>query len=286
MASSSGRSLRSRAVGARLRQARLAAGMSPRTVATRVGVPVGVVGGWERGDTLPTAAQAAAYLTEVGVGAGEFVSVTAELLELAERRRERRRWAAPDPPDGTEPSDADTSSIVEASAFLVPEVVRTAEYARAWLTARGTPTSVVEAEVAARLERQEILHRPRPPTLRVLLGEPAVRPGPDLGRAGPAVLAGQLWHLLELVKLPHVRVQVVPTARLAALLAVGDFQLLESERVPPLVRLDLAAGTTVLDGAGRAAPYRLAAERVGGMALSDQESAALLDRRARDLARD
>ncbi|WP_016699214.1 DUF5753 domain-containing protein [Actinoalloteichus spitiensis] len=283
MASSSGRSLRSRALGARLRQARLAAGLSPRSVATRVGVPVGVVGGWERGDALPTVAQAAAYLTEVGVAVGEFVSVTGELLDLAQRRGGRRRWVAADPPDGTGPSSSDTTSIVETSAFLVPEVVRTAEYARAWLAASGTPAPVVEEEVTARLERQEILHRARPPSLRVLLGEPALHPGPDLR---PTVLAGQLWHLLELVKLPHVRVQVVPRARLATLLGVGDFQLLESERVPPLVRLDLPSGTAVLGGAGPAAPYRLACERVGATALSDRESAAVLDRRARELVGD
>ncbi|MDH2424490.1 helix-turn-helix transcriptional regulator [Sphaerisporangium sp. TRM90804] len=90
---------------------------------------------------------------------------------------------------------------------LVPGLLQTPEYARALFTAEpGMPRSHVDASVASRIERQAIFQREDPPMMWVVLDEVVLqRPV-----GSPAVMRGQLAHLLAISDNPRITLQIVP----------------------------------------------------------------------------
>lgn len=90
-------------------------------------------------------------------------------------------------------------------------LLQTEEYAHALYEMRcpALPEEEVERHVAARMARQEIITRARPPMLNFVLEEVLLRR--PLG--GKDCLRRQLEHLLEIGRLRHVNVQVMPTDR-------------------------------------------------------------------------
>ncbi|MBE1535841.1 helix-turn-helix domain-containing protein [Actinomadura algeriensis] len=119
--------------------------------------------------------------------------------------------------------------------FLITDLFQTKEYARAVLQA-GRPPNTVERLVAARVERQEILHQDSPPMVVALLDSSALR-RPFGGRE---VMRAQLEHLLTSAELPHVHVHIVPED--AALSAGGSFTLLSSANEPGRAYAESAGG--------------------------------------------
>lgn len=101
--------------------------------------------------------------------------------------------------------EARASAMRTYQGLLIPGLLQTEDYARAWLMA-GSAAIDVDAALEVRMRRQEVLYRPSPPSLRVLLDQCALlRP-----MGGPEVMAGQLSKLLEVSKLPHVSIRVIP----------------------------------------------------------------------------
>jgi transcriptional regulator with XRE-family HTH domain len=105
--------------------------------------------------------------------------------------------------------------IEEAAALLrsweplvVNGLLQTQDYARALITGTGPGDSEEQVEqlVAARLERQAILDRDEPPRLCVIMDVSVLRY--EIG--GPAVMRGQLEHLIELARRPSIALHVVP----------------------------------------------------------------------------
>jgi transcriptional regulator with XRE-family HTH domain len=99
------------------------------------------------------------------------------------------------------------SSLWTWEPLLVPGLLQTEEYARAVFAAEpGTTPDEVDQAVAARLQRQAIFQRPRPPIFSVTLDE-AVLLRPVGGRA---VMRKQLEHLLMMITEFRVTIQIVP----------------------------------------------------------------------------
>ncbi|MGW0485494.1 helix-turn-helix domain-containing protein [Nonomuraea sp. NPDC003214] len=90
---------------------------------------------------------------------------------------------------------------------IVPGILQTPEYARAVYWGKpGTTAEDVERNLAARLERQRILHRDDGPTIWVILDEVVlIRP---IG--SEAVMAEQMAHLAGLDDHPRINVRVLP----------------------------------------------------------------------------
>jgi transcriptional regulator with XRE-family HTH domain len=90
---------------------------------------------------------------------------------------------------------------------LVPGLLQTPEYARAVFTLPGSsPAKRAERQLAVRMRRQEILHRADPPHLWSVIDEAVLRR--PVGSA--AVMRAQVEHLLEISRLRHVNIQVLP----------------------------------------------------------------------------
>ena len=91
---------------------------------------------------------------------------------------------------------------------IVHGLLETENYARVMLAVYpGVTDEIVTARLASRMQRQQrILYRADPPDIHVIVDEAAL-----YRRVGSAeVMAEQMSHLLELAKLDHVRLQVMP----------------------------------------------------------------------------
>ncbi|GAA0970500.1 helix-turn-helix transcriptional regulator [Actinocorallia libanotica] len=97
------------------------------------------------------------------------------------------------------------SSVIRAwESTLVPGLLQTPDYARAALQAGNVPD--VEAALAARMARQEILEREDPPVLWILILESLL----EIPGGGRAVMRAQIAHLLEASHRPNVGLRVIP----------------------------------------------------------------------------
>ncbi|MEV4631359.1 helix-turn-helix transcriptional regulator [Micromonospora sp. NPDC049523] len=103
--------------------------------------------------------------------------------------------------------EAEAAALRTYEAESVPGLLQTEEYARAiYLLTAGD--SGVERKVAARLQRQAVLHRDPSVQLSVVLNEAVL-----LRAVGGAhVMARQLEHMIKVAELPNVTIQVLPFA--------------------------------------------------------------------------
>jgi transcriptional regulator with XRE-family HTH domain len=135
------------------------------------------------------------------------------LVQLARDSRQKGWWHAF---SGTMPPQFATYVGLECAACeiriyevsLIPELLQTADYARAVIRSgmMNSPREDVERQVALRMARTPALARDNPPKIWALLDEAALRR--QVGGAG--VMQRQLEHLLAQAALPNVAVQVIP----------------------------------------------------------------------------
>jgi len=107
--------------------------------------------------------------------------------------------------------------------MVVPGILQIEAYARAILAADPNSDETVDARAAGRLERQQILSRPRPPMVSVVLAEDVLNR--CVGSA--EVMHDQLIYLAEVSQQPKVTIQVIPAsvgvhAGLAGAAAIAD----------------------------------------------------------------
>lgn len=86
----------------------------------------------------------------------------------------------------------------------VPLLAQTEDYAQAVLRAAGR-IGEIEIESKARMTRQEILDRPNPPLLWMVVDQEAL----ECPVGGAAVMRRQCEHLLQLTERPHVSIRVI-----------------------------------------------------------------------------
>ncbi|GAA1927090.1 helix-turn-helix transcriptional regulator [Streptomyces sodiiphilus] len=134
------------------------------------------------------------------------------------------------------------ATSVRAGVFLhVPGLLQTDGYARSVGNAALPPLSEheVELRVALRLQRQQVLHRPKPLSYTAYIHEAALR----IEFGGRKVMRAQLDRLCEIGELEHVEVRVVPFSS-GAFPGAGQALLYAAGVVPQLdtVQLDSAHG--------------------------------------------
>lgn len=111
-------------------------------------------------------------------------------------------------------------------AMVLPGLLQTEAYARAVLRNRvpAYDDDEVGTRAAARVERQEILHRKIPPTLSFIVWEPVLY----LAIGDREVRAEQFRHLRETAELPGLTIQFLPTNSPFHAGLDGPFILLET----------------------------------------------------------
>jgi hypothetical protein len=130
---------------------------------------------------------------------------------------------------------------------FVHGLFQTEDYARAVTMLGHTSASAAEVDrrVSLRLKRQDLLNGPTPPQVWSVIDEGALRR--PVG--GDAVMRAQLERLVEVARLRHVTIQVVPFSRGGHAAAGGSFTVLRfsEPEVPDVVYIEQLTSALYLD---------------------------------------
>ncbi|MFE9997603.1 helix-turn-helix domain-containing protein [Streptomyces avermitilis] len=162
-------------------------------------------------------------------------------------------------------------------AQFVHGLLQTEEYARALLSAGNphAPAEATERRVALRMRRQELLSRPAPPRLWVVMDETVLR----WPVGGPTVMRAQIDHLIALNALPHVTLQIMPfRSGPHPAMRAGAFHVFRfrARELPDIVYLSGLVGAVYLDKSDDVVVYREALDRLGAQSAPARKTEALL----------
>ncbi|GAA2801169.1 helix-turn-helix transcriptional regulator [Saccharopolyspora taberi] len=243
-----GPTIRRRQLGRELRRLRAEAGRSSREVAEWLEVSQATVSKVENGKQAPKVAHVRLLTQLYGVRSPESEAI----LRLAREANQRGWWTAygdsvPDWFRDYVGLETDASELRTYDPELVHGLLQTPGYIKAVTVAFHEERSDFDVEryVDQRQARQDRLTGGDPPTLVSVVGEGALRR--QVG--GTRVMRGQLEHLIEMSRLPHVTLQVLPFRAGAHPAMVSPFTLLGFEEDPDMdaVYLENNVGATYLD---------------------------------------
>lgn len=169
--------------------------------------------------------------------------------------------------------EATVMSMFQSS--VVPGLLQTADYTRA-IHKNGIPRlddSAIEERVQERFKRRQVLTREMPPRVDIMLDEAVLRR--PLG--GPSIMRDQLTQLIAETERPNVSIRVLPYKIGAHPALESNFTILEFEgQAPTVVYVEGLVGQIYLEKQQDVERYMLALELLHGMALSPQDSTALI----------
>lgn len=115
------------------------------------------------------------------------------------------------------------SIIRQVALNVVPGLLQTDDYARAIFAAFHVDDARADKLLGSRRQRRELLERPEPPEIFVIIDEAALR----RSVGGQQVMADQIEHLVAVTAQPHVSIQVLPFTIGAHAALPGSFSHLE-----------------------------------------------------------
>lgn len=264
--------VRRRQLSAILKQMRQAAGLSLDEVAKRVEWSRAKVGHIETGQRKrPSVVEVKALLKEYEVA--ESDPRYGAVLGLVRQGQQRGWWTRYDDilTGSYVELEAEATAIGNYEAFAVPGLLQTPGYIRALQRARlDRDPKDVQRAIDARLRRQEILTRPDPPAVRVVIEEHAL-----LRLAGdPALMREQVQHLITLADTStNVTVQVLPTSAGVHAGATGPFVIMDfAEPASPVVYLETYTDGLYLEREAEIAQYRLLWDHIRTSALDEEKT--------------
>jgi transcriptional regulator with XRE-family HTH domain len=262
--------VRTRGLGAELRDLRAATGLSTRAVADRLGWSASTLNRMETGQRAITPEDISALLVVYG-GTG----LERDRLLDAARDSDRPGWwetthaGLPEKLPALIGFESQATQITDVSLVLIPGLLQTPEYTRAVMRACGVPTIEAETLVATRLGRQAVLSRPDPPGYLVILDEAVLR-RPVGGRA---VMAAQLRHVIQTMQRPNVAVHILPYAGGAHTGLDGPFVVLDFDKAQTVVHLEHKRASLFVDEPNNVDPFVSAVDTLRDMALDPRRSA-------------
>ncbi|MEV7378296.1 helix-turn-helix domain-containing protein [Streptomyces lydicus] len=173
--------------------------------------------------------------------------------------------------------------ICEFEPMVVPGLLQTAEYNRAFLVA-GKPFAAdeqIEDLVRARIDRAAILKDSTCPAYWAVLHEAVLR----VPVGGPAVMAGELEHIAQLARERKILLQVLPFAAGAYPVMGKSLRLMEFKDAPPTAYTEGAYSGDLLDDPAVVKRSQEAYDLFRAAALSPEASLALLESAAEDYKR-
>jgi hypothetical protein len=238
----------------------------------------------EAGNVAVSTTDLRALLGHYGVADREVV----EELILTAKGARKQSWAEfRDVVDQTSATyfgyEASASIIRSFQPMLLPGLVQTEEYTRAVLRdAYQLPAKVIDRHVEARVQRQELLDRDKPPKLFVLLDEAALR----RRVGGAATMRRQLERLEDLGSRPEVSIQVVPFSHGAHPGMLGPFVLLEfpGAEDDPVLYLEGRGGQLTRDDPEEVGAYLDLFQGMEKVATPRSALADILDRSKQSMA--
>ena len=159
---------------------------------------------------------------------------------------------------------------------FVPGLLQSPEYAREVILAghRTEPEHEIDRRVQLRIDRQKMLSEPGAPQFWAVIDEAALsRPF-----GSPAVMRGQLEHLLEMSLMPNVTIQVLPFRLGSHAAAGGPFTILRFAQpdLPDVVYLEQLNSAVYLEKRSDVEQYLAVIETVSVQAETPVRSRTLL----------
>ncbi|SCE45407.1 Helix-turn-helix domain-containing protein [Streptomyces sp. SolWspMP-5a-2] len=166
---------------------------------------------------------------------------------------------------------------------FVHDLLQTAEYARSRITSEATVADADRADrlLALRLRRQRLLSDDSAPRLWVVMDETVLR----WPVGGADVMRAQAGHLIELNRLPHVTLQIMPfTNGPHPGLRAGASQLFRfrARELPDIVYARTLLGADMLDKRDDVMKYREALDRLSAQAAPAARTEKILEELRRD----
>ncbi|WP_323374053.1 helix-turn-helix domain-containing protein [Plantactinospora alkalitolerans] len=155
----------------------------------------------------------------------------------------------------------------------VPGLLQTEAYARATLAGERLTPAEVDQFVAARLERQSILTRERPPLIAAVIDEAVIVRGAEEARP---MMAEQVARIVGCAQLPNVQLQVVSTGVGMYPGYGGPFTLAELPDNRRVGHADNQLAARIVDGPDDVATLVGRWERIRGYALPVDQSLELI----------
>ncbi|MFF4502131.1 helix-turn-helix domain-containing protein [Streptomyces sp. NPDC001401] len=274
---------RQQRLGAELRKMRLAAGMTTEYAAGLLGVPRTNVPNMESGRSGISPERVRTLASNYGCTDQPLV----EALAAMAGEREKGWWKS-----YREQLPVSFLDIAElewhakrvriALSVHLPGLLQTEEHARAVFEAviPRLPKAEVDARVAHRMERQQVLDRPNPPELDVIIHEAALR----MEFGGSGVARRQLEYLLAMSERDAVTVRVIPF-KAGGFPGAGQSVVYVESTVPQLdtVELDSTHGPEFIDSETQLRKYRAQLDAAASVALAPDASRDFIRTLADDL---
>ncbi|ASU79848.1 XRE family transcriptional regulator [Actinopolyspora erythraea] len=267
MAGNSEHPPKARALGAELRECRIAAGVKQRELAKQLDVSYVSISRYETGARTPQPEDVAQILATLGVTGEKY----AELVDMA-RDADQPNWLD----TGHTGIRRELTTLIEfertaqritdVATIVIPGLLQTSDYARAIL---GETSSDIEARVAMRVGRRDTLMRRDAPEFVALIWEVALRE--PLG--GYRTMADQLRHLTAMAERPNVTIQVLRTGSTRWHPAhAGSFILFNFPKSAPIVHVEHFQSTAFLHKQKDVLGYESATTTLRELAMSSDES--------------
>jgi transcriptional regulator with XRE-family HTH domain len=266
------------ALGSRLRDLRKDAGLTGRQLALLTGWPNSKVSKIEYGKQVPSVDDIRAWChhAQAEDQAADLVATVRDIETMYVEWRRRLRTGTRRRQEKSLTLEAGTKLLCWYEPVLVPGLLHTAEYAAAVMGRviefYGIPDDL-EAGVAARMERQQILYRGRQ-RFRFLLAEQTL-----YTKVGDnSVMTAQLDRLLTVLSLPRVSLGIIP-AQAAYRVPSNQFIMFDSR----IVHVETVSAELSVTQPREIALYVKAFEELSRLAVYGQEARALIRQALRDL---
>jgi len=255
--------------GAELRYYRNRAGMSQELLAGRVFCSADLIAKIEKGQRTSSVTLTGALDAVPELRTEEALTRLRGHLKDAFKFRAYPGWFH-DWPD----KEAAAKTLRSFEPMVVPGLLQTADYARAVFRTRvGDTDDEIDELVAARMERQAILDRDKPPMLWVIITEAVLR----FPVGGTSVMRDQVNHLIEMARRPSIVLQVIPTSIGAHEGFRGPFTIAELEGAQSVAYQDTAVRGQVIEDAEDIASLVVAWDTIKAEALPRSASLALAE---------
>lgn len=266
------------ALGARLREIRLDAGLTARALATLAGWHFTKVSKLEHGTRRPSRDDIRAWCRYCHAEdqATDLIATARSIDAMYTEWRRQMRAGMKHFQDSWRPLYEQTLLFRVYETTFIPGLLNTAAYASAilkfWAGLMSLPGDI-ETAVAARMDRQNVLYSGKRRFLFVI-EEQALRT-----RVGDVdVMAGQLDRLLALMSLPTISLGIIAAGSHRQALAQGSFWIFDDTRVQVETvsaglditqPAEISLYTQVFDLLQRSAAYGHGARDLIGRALAD-----------------
>jgi transcriptional regulator with XRE-family HTH domain len=253
-------------LGAQLRAIRKLRRMSMQDVADRLGWSESKVSRLETGQRPLSSEEVSSLLAILDV-TGE----TRDRLMAMARTPEEPGWletvrsALPDESVTLSTYEAEATKLTDWSPLLIPGLLQTMEYGRAFMLADRIAETDIGTRLMARQHRQQLLDRVEytafidETVLHRRIGDERVR-------------RGQLRHLLDMAERDNVTVRLVSVNSDAHSGLISPFLMIEFELTPPIVHIELARSGVFLSDESETRPYTETIARLSSMSMEEADS--------------